>query len=360
MIALQKGLNFELPEALVAREPPEARGLPRDGVRLLVSRIGTDGLEHARFSELPRLLAAGDLLVANATATLSAALEASSDRVEGPARDVLLHLSTPLYGDLWVVELRRRIRSGHEPLLDASPGERLRLPGGGGARLVEPYGRTDAGFTPGRVRLWVAELVLPAPVHEYCSLHGSPIRYAYVPERWPLSMYQTVFSAVPGSAEMPSAGRPFTPELLERLEQGGVHVATLVLHTGVSSLDADEPPYAERFLVPAATADAVNRARAAGGRVLAVGTTSVRALETVADEDGFVGAGEGWTDLVVTPERGVRVVDGLLTGLHGPSASHLSMLEALAGRGHIALAYEVAVRHRYLWHEFGDAHLILP
>jgi S-adenosylmethionine:tRNA ribosyltransferase-isomerase len=353
-------LNFELPEALVAREPSEARGLPRDGVRLLVSRIARDNLEHARFSELPRYLAAGDLLVANASATLSAALEASREHVDPPAGDALLHLSTPLAGNRWVVELRRRIRFGHEPLLDASPGERLRLPGGGGARLLEPYGRRDGPFEPGRVRLWVAELALPASVHEYTSLHGSPIRYAYVPGRWPLSMYQTVFSAVPGSAEMPSAGRPFTPELLERLEQDGVRVATLVLHTGVSSLDADEPPYAERFLVPAATAGAVNRARAAGGRVLAVGTTSVRALETVADEAGFVRAGEGWTDLVVTPERGVRVVDGILTGLHGPSASHLSMLEALAGREHIAQAYEAAVRHRYLWHEFGDAHLILP
>jgi S-adenosylmethionine:tRNA ribosyltransferase-isomerase len=185
-----------------------------------------------------------------------------------------------------------------------------------------------------------------------------PIRYSYVRKSWPLSYYQTIFAAESGSAEMPSAGRGFTQEMVERLARKRVRIAPLVLHTGVSSLEADEPPYPERYRVPNSTALAINSARSRGGRVVAVGTTVVRALETVADADGHVHADQGWTDLVITPERGLQVVDGMLTGLHEPRASHLLMLEALAGREHLALAYEAALRHHYLWHEFGDLHLI--
>ncbi len=209
-----------------------------------------------------------------------------------------------------------------------------------------------------RVRLWVARLDCPGGVLAYAAEHGSPIRYDYVRERWPLAYYQTVFASVPGSAEMPSAGRAFTRELVERLRANGVRIAPLVLHTGVSSLEPDEPPYPERYCVPADTADEVNRAHAAGRRVIAVGTTVVRALETVASPDGRVSPGAGWTDLVITPERGVEAVDAILTGFHPPRASHLAMLEALAGRSHLAVAYRAALRERYLWHEFGDLHLI--
>ena len=183
---------------------------------------------------------------------------------------------------------------------------------------------------------------------------GSPIRYAYVPERWPLEHYQTVFATEPGSAEMPSAGRAFTREIVGRLERKGVRVVPLVLHTGVASLESNEPPYPERYRVPVGTAEAVNRA----SRVIAVGTTVVRALETVALPNGQVRAGEGWTDLVITPERGLQVVDAMVTGFHEPRSSHLAMLEALAGPDHLARAYRTAVRCRYLWHEFGDVHLI--
>jgi S-adenosylmethionine:tRNA ribosyltransferase-isomerase len=124
----------------------------------------------------------------------------------------------------------------------------------------------------------------------------------------------------------------------------------------VSSQERGERPYPERYRVPRATAERVNAAR----RVIAVGTTVVRALETVADEDGTVHAGEGWTSLVVTPERGVRAVDGLITGWHEPDASHLLMLEAIAGRELLGRSYAAAVSHGYRWHEFGDSHLILP
>jgi S-adenosylmethionine:tRNA ribosyltransferase-isomerase len=181
-----------------------------------------------------------------------------------------------------------------------------------------------------------------------------------VPERWPIEYYQTVYATEPGSAEMPSAGRAFTPELITALVARGIGIAPLVLHTGVASLESHEPPYEEYFRVPAETARAINAARTAGGRLIAVGTTVVRALETAAEPDGTVHPGEGWTRLVITPQRGVHAIDGILTGWHEPEASHLSMLEAIAGRRHLEVAYAAALEGRYLWHEFGDLHLILP
>ncbi|WP_407699652.1 S-adenosylmethionine:tRNA ribosyltransferase-isomerase [Streptomyces ferrugineus] len=194
--------------------------------------------------------------------------------------------------------------------------------------------------------------------------YGRPIRYSYTERDQPLSVYQTVF-ALPsgdglGSAEMPSAARPFTVGMVTELVSRGVQFAPVTLHTGVASVEAHEPPYPERFAVPEASARLINAVKAGPGRVVAVGTTAVRAVESAVDADGVVRAREGWTDLVVTPERGVRVVDGLLTGLHEPEASHLLMLEAVAGRAAIDRGYEAALRGLYLWHEFGDVHLVLP
>jgi S-adenosylmethionine:tRNA ribosyltransferase-isomerase len=373
MITLDRGLEFQLPDELMAHEPPEARGTARDEVRLMVSRLRTDAIAHTRFAHLPDFLARGDVLVINTSATINAAFDAVRQAADGNETDVALHLSTPLpqieetlpaplshRRERWVVELRRRTTAGTVPLLDAAPGERLRLPVDGSASLVTPYMRAEREFSTGRVRLWVAELTLPEPMLTYATHYGSPIRYSYVPQQWPLTYYQTVFASEPGSAEMPSAGRAFTQEMLDRLRRKGVRIARIVLHAGVSSLEADEQPYPERYRVPRDTALAVNAARSMGGRIVAVGTTVARALETVADDAGHIHSDHGWTDLVITPQRGLRVVDGILTGLHVPKASHLSMLEALVGRDHLALAYETALQHRYLWHEFGDLHLILP
>src|SRR5260221_3116301 len=143
---------------------------------------------------------------------------------------------------------------------------------------------------------------------------------------------------------MTSAGRGFTHEMVERLKRNGVHIVPVTLHTGVSSLESHEPPYPERYRVPELTANMVNAARADGARIVAVGTTVVRALEPVADESGKLKSKNGWTDLAVTPERGLRVVDAILTALHEPKASHLSILEALADRGHLALAYDSPIQ----------------
>ncbi len=370
--ALPGLLDFELPAGLSAHEPPEARGLERDGVRLMVSEVGGNRIRHAEFADLAAFLDPGDLLVVNASATINAALPARWRSGPRAGEAVLLHLSTPLPGgraDEWVVELREPTPDGTAPLLTASPGARLRLEGGAGATLVEPYSRGDGieGLSDRRdhppdvppVRLWVARLSVPGGVLAHAARYGSPIRYRYVREPWPLSAYQTVFATEPGSAEMPSAGRPFSARVLDRLRRKGIRWAPLVLHTGVASLESGEPPYAEPYRVPRATAAAVHAARDAGRRVIAVGTTVVRALETVATPGGRVRAGGGWTDLVVTPERGIRVVDGILTGLHEPRSSHLAMLEAFGGLDHLESTYRAALEERYLWHEFGDVHLML-
>ncbi|MEP6730478.1 MAG: S-adenosylmethionine:tRNA ribosyltransferase-isomerase [bacterium] len=359
MKTLHEPLTFDLPDELAANEPPEARGIARDGVRLMVSYTSDDAIIHTRFSHLPDYLESGDVLVVNTSATISAALDAVRHTHDGPVNDVMLHLSAPLSDHRWVVELRRLAHKTNGPLLDANVGEHLTLPGGGEATLIEPYIAASQEVSTRHVRLWVAELRVPGDVMAYIARHGLPIRYGYVPREWPLAFYQTVFAREPGSAEMPSAGRAFTRATLEGLSEKGVRIAPLVLHTGVSSLEADEPPYPERYRVPEATAQLVNAARETGGRIVAVGTTAVRALETVVSDDGRVVAGSGWTDLVISPERELRVVDAMLTGFHPPKASHLWMLSALAGRDHLALAYEAAVQHRYRWHEFGDLHLIL-
>ena len=330
-------ISFELPEHLEARRPPELRGLPRDGVRMLVSDRRTGAAEHRLFVELPSLLQPGDLLVVNDSATLPAALEAT--RADG--RPLALHLSSRVASTLWIVE----------PRGPAAAGEQLVLPDSGSATLVAPLD-DDAP------RLWYARIDVPEPIVEYLHHNGSAIRYKYVDAPYPIGYYQTIFARTPGSAEMPSAGRPFARRTLDALRRRGVRIASVPLHAGVSSPEAHEPPQAEPFAVTPATALAVNAARREGRRVIAIGTTVVRALESAA-AGGEVVASNGWTDLVVTPERGLRTVDGILTGFHEPRASHLQMLAAFAPPAALDRAYRVALDGDYLWHEFGDVHLIV-
>jgi S-adenosylmethionine:tRNA ribosyltransferase-isomerase len=354
--SIAPALDFALPPELEAGEPPEARGLARDEVRLMVSHRAGDLVVHTRFRALPDFLAPGDVLVINTSGTLNAALDAT--RADGTPLE--LHLSTRLPAGIWLVEVRRPDGVASAPFPHAVAGETLGLPGGASATLHAPYQAGDAHGRGGPARLWVATLSLAARAEAYLERYGFPIRYGYVRRRWPASYYQTVYTTEMGSAEMPSAGRAFTPELITRLVARGVQFAPLILHTGVASLEDHEPPYEEYYRVPLETARLVNAARAAGRRVIAVGTTSVRALESVTDTTGTAHPGEGWTRLVITPERGVRAVDALLTGMHEPRASHLAMLEALAGIRHLQVSYGEALREGYLWHEFGDLHLILP
>lgn len=372
MRATRASFDFELPPELDVHEPPEARGLARDQVRLMVAYRHDGRLIHSQFRDLPRFLSPGDLLVINTSRTLPASIDA----IRRDGTELELHLSTPMPSGSgrieletdhaspwpWIVEFRRVIDRESLPFRSMQVGERLDLPGDARAEVLGTY-PPDCGpdsSQPGESRLWVVALSVPVPLGPYLRRHGHPIQYAGVGTEWPSSYYQTVYAVEPGSAEMPSAGRAFTPEMLTELIARGVEVAPVTLHTGVSSLEEHEPPYAEFYRVSAGTARRVAQAKRAGGRVIAVGTTAVRALESASDDRGNTSQSEGWTQLVVSPETGVRVVDGLLTGWHEPRASHLLLLEAIAGRALLEDSYGAAIEQRYRWHEFGDLHLILP
>ncbi|MGY1684887.1 S-adenosylmethionine:tRNA ribosyltransferase-isomerase [Geodermatophilus sp. SYSU D00867] len=336
-----------VPMGAEAGEPPERRGLARDGVRLMAVR--PDSLTSARFRDLPGLLEPGDLVVVNTSATLPARLTARrADDTRTP-----VHVSTTLDDGTWVVEVRRPADDGPETGLE--PGAVLLLPGG--VRLVLRGGFPDPA-RPGR--LWRAVAAPAVALPAYLARHGEPVRYRHLRGPVALDDVRNVYATEPGSAENASAGRPFTDRLLVRLMARGVPVVPLVLHAGVSSPELHEPPAPERYRVPEVTARLVTATRAAGRRVVAVGTTVTRALETVTGEDGVTRPGEGWTDLVLGPDRPARAVTGLVTGLHEPEASHLLLLEAVAGRDLVTRAYGAAAAGGWLWHEFGDSMLFLP
>jgi S-adenosylmethionine:tRNA ribosyltransferase-isomerase len=252
-----------------------------------------------------------------------------------------------------VVEVRRPDNRG--PAADVRLGEHIDLAGGLQLAIADSY--PVAGIAGSR--LWRAVPSRPVDQVEHLLDHGQPIRYGYIDAPWPLSDLQNVYADQPGSAEMPSAGRPFTDRVVTSLVMRGVRIAPIVLHTGVSSPEKHESPSPERFAVSRSTARLVNETRGDGGRVVAVGTTVVRALESVAGRDGRLRPGAGWTDLVLGPEHRARVVNGLISGLHAPEASHLLLLEAVAGERLVGQAYEAAVAGDYLWHEFGDSMLFL-
>jgi S-adenosylmethionine:tRNA-ribosyltransferase-isomerase (queuine synthetase) len=338
--------DFTLPAELEAHDPPEARGITRDGVRMLVSRRSSGQISEHAFRDLPGLLLPGDLLVINTTGTLPAQVRAGG---------LAVHFSTLLPDGAWLIELRQIRDKISVPNGHGSGGQVIDLPGGAALTLLDRA----------MGRLWRAQLSVA--VVPYLLRHGTPIRYSYLRRDWPLAAYQTVFARDPGSAEMPSASRPFTAAVVTELVTRGVLIAPITLHAGVSSLEADEDPYPEPYDVPPATARLVNHVRAHGGRVIAAGTTVVRALETAAlragpgpEGPGPVAPSAGWTSHVVTPETGVTAVDGLLTGLHEPRSSHLRMLAAFAGPGLLSRCYQAAITSGYLWHEFGDVHLLLP
>ncbi|MBS2964349.1 S-adenosylmethionine:tRNA ribosyltransferase-isomerase [Actinocrinis puniceicyclus] len=374
---IRTDFDFSVPDELSAHAPAEARGLRRDEARMLVGERTRLNLSHHTVADLPQVLRPGDLLIVNNSATLPAALKGTLP--DGTPVAVHVSAARPGAGGEHLVELRRPRAGSSVPYAftgtpaqsntpavpsPARPGLRIALPGDASLELA-------AAFTQ---RLWYARFRFPSrggepgarrstisadPVQQYLGHHGKPIRYSYVDRDWPLSAYQSVFAAEPGSSEMPSAARPFTPELVAALVARGILVAPITLHTGLASPEAHEAPYAERYRVPDSTARLVNHVHDWGGRVIAVGTTAVRALESAADARGRVHAADGWTELIITAHRGVRAVDGLLTGWHEPRASHLLMLEAVAGRPLLDLCYAEAIRERYLWHEFGDVNLLL-
>jgi len=341
----RQALVFDRPQELFAARPPEMRGEGRDDVRLLVSSPG--GHTHARFGDLAKFLRRGDLLVVNESATLPASLQAT-----GRLGPFVLNLSTRFDDSLWLAEPRwNTAKQGPLPI---EAGE-VASAGAMRVKFLAPC--------PGIPRLWFVRA--QGSLLDEVAASGAPIRYGYVTEQFDMGVYQTMFSRVPGSAEMPSAARPITPRVLKALSLAGIRTAHVLLHTGVSSLEIEaaqvenQALYPEPFAVPSETARAINETRLRGGRVIAVGTTVVRALESAWTPGGVRAAG-GFTRVFVHPGTGVHAVDGLLTGLHDPVTSHLAMLSALAGRDFVFDAYREAIERRYLWHEFGDSHLILP
>jgi len=350
---------FRVDGDLTADAPPESRGLARDGVRLLVATESPQGevrVAHTTFRHVGEHLHPGDLLLVNTSATVAAEVDG---RLAGRGA-VVVHVATELDDCSWVVELRSAPDAAH-PLLDAAEGDLVELAGNGPRlRLEAPYPEPGSSPTGRGNRLWRAIDLDGCTLPGHLAGHGRPIAYGYLRSRLPIEAYQTVFARVPGSAEMASAARPFTPELVTALVSGGVLVAPVTLHTGLSSQEAGEAPQPERFAVPGETAALVNLVRSRGGRVVAVGTTATRAIESATGPDGRVRPAAGWTDVVISPDRPARVVDGLITGWHDPDASHLLLVESVAGEVLTQRAYDEAVAHRYAWHEFGDAGLFLP
>ena len=344
--------TFTLPPELAAAEPPEHRGMARDHVRLMVIDRTTYQVTHTQFAKLGACLQPGDLLVFNTSRTLPAVLHGCAAS-GGPCLEV--RLAEHLPDDTWLALLL--CQQGEPFACGLRPGMQLAFGEGLTATV------TDRDVTISR--LWKLHFSAsgPALIDLFYRL-GRPIRYEYVAAPWGLDAYQTVYAQEPGSAEMPSAGRAFTWQGLFALKRQGIATAAVVLHTGLSSymdddLDKQHLASEEEYLIPPTAAAKIRQTRRDGGRIIAVGTTVVRALESAAAATGEVQPGHGYTRLRITAAHVLKTVDGLLTGLHEPEASHLDLLTAFLPAEQIQAAYEDAVRRRYLWHEFGDLNLIL-
>ncbi|WP_446664743.1 S-adenosylmethionine:tRNA ribosyltransferase-isomerase [Flexivirga sp. B27] len=348
-LAVDPRTMFDGPQDTTAPAPAEQRGVARDGVRMLVASC--DGIDHTVFRSLPDHLNAGDLVVVNNSATIAGQVDGHRES----GQPVVVHAAAELENGTWVVEVRSAPNAARA-VLDARVGEHVEV-GPLVLTLLAAY-PFDSSPTGVGNRLWQVEA--DGDLSAHLREHGRPISYGYLDRSYPLSDYQTAFATVPGSAEMPSAARPFTPKVVTRLVASGIGIAPITLHTGVSSQEAGEGPQAEWYDVPEATARQVNLTRRAGGRVIAVGTTVARALESAVRSDGVVTGASGWTERVITRAEPPQVVSGLITGWHDPHASHLLLVEAIAGEALTQAAYDAAVAEHYLWHEFGDVGLLLP
>lgn len=344
--------SFRLPQELSAKEPPERRGIARDEVKLMVINRNNFQIDHTRFYSIGRFLRPGDLLVFNTSRTFPAVLKGYSAYV---GQSIEVRLAEHLPDDSWLALLR--CKKGDPFSCGLRSGMQINF-GQGLTGIV--YGRDDNIH-----RLWNIHFSKSgAELMELLYQLGQPVRYEYLSVPWDLDYYQTVYAREPGSAEMPSAGRAFTWKLLFDLKRSGVNTAYIVLHTSLSSymddeLDAKHPASEEEYFISERAAEKINMTHDVGGRVIAVGTTVVRALESVAYMTGNITARHGYTQLYITANHTLKVVDGLLTGLHEPEASHLNLLTAFMPAKKILQAYEEAINEKYLWHEFGDLNLIL-
>ncbi len=343
-------IQFELPGHLACPKPTELRNLSRDGVRLLVT-TGSGHVEHTAFSDVDKYLQNGDVLVVNTSATRASAIPITLPY----NRKGMAHFSTRVNKHEWLVEIREIM--GDKTVRWKEGGEELEFHLPDRAKIM-----LKRKFYEERelLHLWIAEFNTGQEHEAYLAEHAQPIKYDKLNEPYPLDFYQTFFSFQPGSSELPSAGRGFTQNLVKRLLKKGVDFAPILLHTGVSSLEESEPPYPEYMEISPASAAIINNASEEGRKVIATGTTAVRAVESAVNEAGEVLPYAGNTNLFIEDSYRMRVINSLLTGFHEPGASHLNMLQSLAGFDHIERAYYSAIENNYFWHQFGDLHLILP
>ncbi|HEX7064086.1 MAG TPA: S-adenosylmethionine:tRNA ribosyltransferase-isomerase [Bacillales bacterium] len=336
-------LTFKLPESLNAISPAEHRGIRRDHVRMMVINRENNRTSHDHFHHLGHYLKSGDLLVLNNSRTIPAVLHAEVQRNgKRIAEEIEIRLAHRKSDAEWqVVHKGKDVKIGDCIIFSD--------------RLSAVVIRTEESFTILRFSLSGISLY-----NEIYTL-GEPIRYSYIKEKWGLDDYQTVYGSVPGSVEMPSAGRPFSWEMLLALRKQGIRLAFLTLHTGLSDLlDGREGAHinTEEYILPAETVEAVKKTKTEGGRVIAVGTTVVRTLETAANA-GKLAPSSGWTDLYIHEKYPLRITDGLITGFHEPEASHLDLLSAFLDKDRLYDNYQRAIVEKYLWHEFGDINVII-
>lgn len=335
--------DYALPPERIAQTP----AVPRDSARLLVLPRDGGALAHRTFADLPEYLRPGDVLVINDTRVLPARL--IGRREPGGGRVELLLLRR-LDADRW------EALAG--PGRKAKPGVTLSF--GDGRLRASVEARTDSG---GRIVRFVHAGVFEHVLDELGQMPLPPYIHVPLADR---ERYQTVYARHTGSAAAPTAGLHFTPELLARLEAQGVGVVRLTLHVGLGTF---RPVTAERIeehrihsewcSVSPEAAARINAARPAGGRIVAVGTTAARTLETFADGNGMMRAGEGWTEIFIYPGYRFKAVDALVTNFHLPKSSLLLLVSALAGRERVLAAYETAVAMEYRFFSFGDAMLIV-
>jgi S-adenosylmethionine:tRNA ribosyltransferase-isomerase len=338
--------NFFLPAELNASVPPERRGIRRDHVRMMVIDRKTGSTNHTNFFQLIQFLNKGDLVVLNSSRTIPAQLKA--DWYRGNimlGKQIVIRLACRKNESSWdVIVLEKGVKVGDKflfsPVLNATV-----------VGIRHPF--FSLSFS-----------LAGTPLYEQIYKIGEPIRYEYIQHPWGLDYYQTVFASFPGSVEMPSAGRAFSWEMIKRLSKKEIQVSFITHHTGLSFLTADSGYLApeknvEEYSISQACVDAIEKAKRSGNRVIAVGTTVVRALETVAHEQRGLQAKHGYTNLYIRSGFPLKVVDGLITGFHEPEASHLELLSALIEPQLLIKAYQEAIKERYLWHEFGDVNLIL-
>jgi S-adenosylmethionine:tRNA ribosyltransferase-isomerase len=343
-----KTTPFDFPNVLNAIAPPERRGIRRDFVKLMVLNKHTGATEHSSFNRLMQFLEKGDLLVLNSSRTIPAILKACWKRQN--------KLISPQ------IEVRLAHRHNEQEWEALLLGTGIQL---GDILQFSPILSAEVtGSSATNPFHWLHFNLKGTPLMEQIYSIGQPVRYEYIEIPWALDYYQTVFASNPGSVEMPSAGRAFSWELLFELQRQGIQIAYIQLHTGLSYLMDDkwhQEPFHnnEQYNVPQETADLVRKTKAAGGRIIAVGTTVVRSLETSIDPLGESAAQSGWTNLYIHDRYPPKVVDGLITGFHEPQTSHLQLLTAFVPQDLLMKSYREAIDQGYYWHEFGDMNLII-